>query len=165
MILYLDTSALVRLYIDEPEHASIVAITNASTSILTTHLIAYAEMRAALARMKRMRRLSEPEHDTVRRAFETDWKNMEIIQIPEYLIRQAGDLSEAFGLRGYDSVHLAAADLVAKQTDNFTFACYDNRLNSAARALGMDIIEPSPPRTHAGNDSAIPPLHPQPAAA
>ncbi len=38
------------------------------------------------------------------------------------------------------SVHLAAADLVARQTDNFTFACYDNRLNSAARALGMDII-------------------------
>jgi predicted nucleic acid-binding protein len=142
MILYLDTSALVQLYIEESQHDHIIRIAD-TASTLTTHLIAYTEMRAALARMQRMRRLNGQDHRIVRQAFEADWIGMEIIQTHEPLIRRAGDLAEEFKLRGYDSVHLAAAELVAKQIDEFIFACFDNRLNSAALALGMDIINAS----------------------
>ena len=36
-----------------------------------------------------------------------------MVEIDEDLARQAGDLAEAHGLRGYDAVHLAAAHRVA----------------------------------------------------
>jgi len=139
MILYLDTSAFVRMYINEAQHVHILALADAA-SVLTTHLIAYTEMRAALARMKRMRRLDEQAHKAVRQAFETDWEGMEIIQTTEPLVRRAGDLVEGFGLRGYDSVHLAAAESVFRHVPALTFACFDSALNAAAQALGMETL-------------------------
>ena len=51
MILYLDTSAFVRLYIEEAHHEDVwTNVRNAS--LVATHLIAYAEMRAAFAKMR-----------------------------------------------------------------------------------------------------------------
>jgi len=141
MILYLDTSAYVRAYVREAGHDLIWnAAQNASE--IATHLIAYAEMRAALARMQRMGRLIAAEIDSIKETFERDWRMTLQIAPTEAMIRRAGDLAERFGLRGYDSVHLAAAESlrVGQGADLLRFASFDERLNQSAAELGLPLL-------------------------
>lgn len=141
MILYLDTSAYVRLYVREASH-DLVWNAAQGASQIATHLIAYAEMRAALARMQRMGRLIEAEVSSIREAFEQDWRTTLQIAPTEAMVRRAGDLAERFGLRGYDSVHLAAAESlrVGQDTGLLRFASFDERLNQSAVELGLPFL-------------------------
>lgn len=141
MILYLDTSAYVRVYVREAGHDLIWDATQ-NASEVATHLIAYAEMRAALARMQRMGRLIAAETDTIKETFEQDWRTTVKLMPTEAMIRRAGELAERFGLRGYDSVHLAAAEslLAGHGKDILHFASFDHALNEAAGALGLHLL-------------------------
>ena len=48
--------------------------------------------------------------------------------------------AETFALRGYDSVQLAAAcEILSAAPGEVAFSCFDNRLNKAARVLGLDV--------------------------
>lgn len=141
MILYLDTSAYVRAYVREAGH-DLIWNAAQSASEIATHLIAYAEMRAALARMKRMGRLIEAEIGSIKERFEQDWRITLKIAPTEAMIRRAGDLAERFGLRGYDSVHLAAAESlrVGQSADLLRFASFDRLLNQSAEVLGLSLL-------------------------
>lgn len=58
------------------------------------------------------------------------------------IVEKAGEYAEAFALRGYEVVQLAAAQEAMIQTDlPLTFACFDRRLNLAAKLLNMKIIQ------------------------
>ena len=141
MILYLDTSAFVRLYVQEEGH-ELVWTASQNAQRIATHLIAYAEMRAALARIQRMGRLGKTDVATIKRTFEVDWRNTLQIVPTDGMIRRAGDLAEQFGLRGYDSVHLAAAEslLIDRRRHAVHLACFDDRLNEAAKELGLTVV-------------------------
>ena len=52
MIVYLDTSSLVKLYVEEDESSKVDALVK-SSEITATSLVAYAEARAAFARRSR----------------------------------------------------------------------------------------------------------------
>jgi predicted nucleic acid-binding protein len=148
VILYLDTSAYVRLYVRE-EHHELVWIAARAASQIAAHLIAYAEMRAALARMRRMGRLTEAEVGSVKERFEHDWRlTLKIVPI-DAMVRRAGVLAERFGLRGYDSVHLAAAEslLTGAESGLLQFACFDHGLNTAARKIGLLLLANGSPGT------------------
>ncbi|MBV8134275.1 MAG: type II toxin-antitoxin system VapC family toxin, partial [Deltaproteobacteria bacterium] len=60
MILYLDTSAIVKLYAAESGTAQTKRLVAAAKRVAST-MVAYAETRAALARKYRMRQISEQE--------------------------------------------------------------------------------------------------------
>lgn len=140
MIVYLDTSALVKLYVAEEFSDRVREIVN-SCSAASTHMIAYAEARAAFARLNREDRLSQSSHAKIKVQFDDDWGKYAKVETLNDLVRRAGDLAEAFALRGFDSVHLAAAEYVKnKSTAAIIFACFDRRLNRAASALGMKTI-------------------------
>lgn len=141
MILYLDTSAFVRLYIEEDDHDAILDSTRKAT-LVATHLIAYAEMRAALAKMRRMKRITVAELNKIKRSFERDWQNAVHVHPTELLIRRAGELAEQHALRGYDSVHLAAAEILAHTSTPLPliFAGFDAALNGAARKMGLVLL-------------------------
>ena len=141
MILYLDTSAYVRVYIREVGHDLIWNAAQGASEI-ATHLITYAEMRAALARMQRMGRLISEEVASIKAAFEQDWVKTLKISPTEAMVRRAGELAERFGLRGYDSVQLAAAESLLSQSnaDNLRFASFDERLNQSATELGLTLL-------------------------
>ena len=69
MILYLDTSSLLKLLLDEPGSATVTALADAA-DVLASSRIAYAEARAALARAWRAQRLTDASHRAVVAAFE-----------------------------------------------------------------------------------------------
>lgn len=64
------------------------------------------------------------------------------MNVDETLIRRAGDLAQSFGLRGYDSVHLAAAEAVWRALPgvDYRVAVFDGKLADAARGLGMTVL-------------------------
>lgn len=141
MILYLDTSAFLKLYLEEPE-SGLIRAAIAEAELICTHSITYAEMRAAFSRATRMNRLAASELPGKIREFEADWLTLEIIEVDEALIRRAGELAESCGLRGYDSVHLAAAVRAFEaggRAGTFMFAAFDKNLCTAACALGLTL--------------------------
>ncbi len=140
-MIYLDTSAFLKLFIQEPGSDQVRQMVD-QTSFVLTHLLTYAETRAGLAKAARMHRINFDELSIKKQELEHDWRRMDILTPNEIMIRRAGDLTEQFGLRGYDSVHLAAAEMLNRESPmQLTFACFDRKLNHAAQALEMTIIE------------------------
>jgi predicted nucleic acid-binding protein len=58
------------------------------------------------------------------------------------MMRRAGDLAEHYNLRGYDSVHLAAAEslIIGHGSGFLRFASFDHALNAAASAVGLRLL-------------------------
>ena len=141
MILYLDTSAFIKLYVGEP-NADRVRAAVAEADQIHAHWIAYPEMRSALARLYRMGRQDAKTFDQCKREFERDWDLISPILPDEHILRRAGELAERFRLRGYDSVHLAAAESlrVGQGADLLRFASFDERLNQSAAELGLPVL-------------------------
>lgn len=138
--LYLDTSAWMKLYVPEAESASVERMI-AQSAICASHQITYVEMRAAFAKAWRMGRIDQAQKNTAVAGFETDWRTCKVLDATEQIIRRAGDHADRFGLRGYDSVHLAAAEAISLllMPEPLTFVCFDDRLNDAAKALGLTL--------------------------
>ncbi len=140
MILYLDTSALVKLYIAESGRGAVQSAASKAKA-LATHAIAYVEFHATLARLLREQRVDETGLRELQSAFSRDWMAFVIIDVAEALLIRAADLTYRYALRGYDSVHLAAAEvLLRNQQQHVVFACFDARLNSAAQAAGLELL-------------------------
>jgi len=71
-----------------------------------------------------------------------------VIEITASVVAKAMDLSEQYGLRGYDSVQLAAALELCAQCrlaglPELTFVAADNDLNTAAAAEGLTVDDPN----------------------
>ena len=57
------------------------------------------------------------------------------------VLRSAGDLAEIYGLRGFDSIHLASALwLNARVSESVDFAVFDQRLGAAASKTGLTVV-------------------------
>ncbi|MEZ5452902.1 MAG: type II toxin-antitoxin system VapC family toxin [Thiothrix sp.] len=140
-LLYLDTSAWLKLYVEEAGSDAVQAAVEQAEQVCT-HLIAYAELRAALAKAQRMNRLDAAQKALLLPIIDQDWETLNVILPTEMLIKRAANLADQFGLRGYDSVYLAAAEAISLQVmpQPLIFACFDSKLNDAAKALGMTII-------------------------
>ena len=140
MILYLDTSALVKLYAEEAG-SGLVRQGVRDSDLIATSLVAYAEARSALARKSRSREISRPALTQCKKEFERDWLRLHRLPIDETLIRKAGQLAEEYALRALDALHLATADsLQIALRDAVTFACFDGALNKAAEARGLALL-------------------------
>lgn len=145
MTLYLDTSSLVKLYVTEAESESVRRLVE-SADIVATAAIAYPEARAALARRRREGALRPRTLSAARRALDDDWPKYLAVDVTGALCRDAGDLAERYGLRGDDSVHLAAYLHVARAAGRASvrFSCFDDRLTAAARSAARSIRTSGP---------------------
>ncbi len=133
MTVYLDTSSLIKLYVEEPSSDDVRQLVDNAT-VVATSAIAYPEARAALARRRRERALSPAAFATAKRAIEADWPRYLVLEVTSALCRIAGELAERHRLRGYDSVHLASfLDVVRRAAPNpVRFSSFDDHLNQAA---------------------------------
>jgi predicted nucleic acid-binding protein len=136
MTVYLDTSSLVKLYVAEPGSDDVREVVGQAT-VVSTSLLAYAETRAALARLRREGALTAATFSLAKRQFENEWPAYFAVEVTDSLWRAAGEMAERYGLRGFDSVHLASFAEVARGSGVGTtrFSSFDDRLNDAARKL------------------------------
>lgn len=137
MILYLDTSALVKRYIAE-QGTDLVAQAIAAATSAGTSIICRAEMAAALAKAVRMKVVPADDAAAALRLFRNEWPRLVRVQASEALMAQADTLAWELGLRGYDAVHLASALMWRDAMDeDVTFAAFDRRLWEAAGQRGL----------------------------
>jgi predicted nucleic acid-binding protein len=141
LILYLDTSALVKLYAEEPG-SEVVRRAVAGSDLIATSLISYAEARSALARKCRGGEITRAALKRLKQEFERDWARLHVLPVDQTLVLKAGDLTEAHALRALDALHLATADsLQAVLRATVTFACFDGALNGAAKIRGLELLK------------------------
>jgi predicted nucleic acid-binding protein len=137
LILYLDTSALVKLYLEEDGSAEVRASVEAAEAVCTS-MVAYAEVHAALARAAREGRITEEERAQAAAEFRADWPEYAVVQVTQRVVDLAAELAAAHGLRGFDAIHLASALVVrAEARAEVRFLAWDERIDRAARAVGL----------------------------
>lgn len=138
MAIYLDTSALVKLYAKE-EKRNIVFEAVDSSEAVATSTAAYAEARAALARRRRESKMNEEEHRRAVERLNREWRTYERLAVSNLVAYRAGELADRHALRGFDAVHLASALRFAEQFEELSFLAFDDRLVTAAKSASMRV--------------------------
>jgi predicted nucleic acid-binding protein len=137
VIVYLDTSSYVKLFLLEAGSDLVESLVEGADAVVTS-VVTYAETRSALARAKYLGRLGDAAYEAVVTAMENQWTTLTTPAVQHDLAHLAGELAEKHRLRGFDAVHLATAVRVklaiAAETN---FSAWDQRLMSAAEAEGL----------------------------
>ncbi len=136
MIAYFDTSALIPLVVEEAGSEPASQLWDAAERVVTVRLT-YPEGRAALAQARRLGRLTLRRYRTARDGFEDLWRQLDRVEVTAGLAQRAGELAEELALRGYDAVHLAAAETVADP--DAVLVAGDGPLCQAAATLGFAV--------------------------
>lgn len=134
-IVYLDTSALVKLVVDEPGSALVAALWDGADLVVTSRL-ADAEVRAVLAGGRRAGRLVDDGQAT------DDWDRLRpglhVLELGESVTAAAAALVDAHPLRAADALHLASA--LELRSPDLVVAVWDEHLATAARAEGLRVV-------------------------
>ena len=135
-LVYFDSSALVKLVLDEVGSDLAAMLWNASDVALSSRL-AYPEVCAALAAAGRNHDLTESEASAAAAEWELFWASMRPVELSAEVERAAGSLVVTHQLRGADAVHLASA--LALGSTYLTVAVWDKRLHAGASAVGLAV--------------------------
>jgi uncharacterized protein len=140
VIVYLDTSALVKLYVQEVGSTEVKRAV-ARADLVATSLIAYVEVRSAFARRHRLADIDNAALKRHKHEFEQGWNRLDRLPVDATTIHRAGDLAEQYRLKAYDALHLATVDLMeVTLRSSVSFACFDDALNRAAARMGFTLI-------------------------
>lgn len=129
-MVYLDSSALLKLVIAEKESRALVSFLKrqpaerVSCSLVRTEVLR-ATRRHGAAALERARSLLQTLH---------------LIQLGDALLDAAGML-EPMNMRSLDSIHLAAAALIAPELT--ALVTYDVRMAEGAALLGFRVVSPA----------------------
>jgi uncharacterized protein len=130
--LYLDSSALLKLYVEEPDSARAEEIlTSDPTWVTGRHT--FVEVRRNLARL-----LDDRDLEAARRQFSRDWERTAVVELTEEVCQVAAELAEVTGSRTLDALHLGAARVVGG--GNLPLVTFDLRQAQVARGLGWVVL-------------------------
>jgi predicted nucleic acid-binding protein len=130
--LYVDSSALLKRYVQEPDSEAAESLLRSDSSLLTArHTI--VEVRRSLARL-----LDAPDAAAMRAAFGQDLEALSIVELDSATCDSAAAIAEVTGARTLDALHLAAAQRVGGAA--VPFLTFDLRQAQAARSLGLTVI-------------------------
>ncbi|MBW1859877.1 MAG: type II toxin-antitoxin system VapC family toxin [Deltaproteobacteria bacterium] len=133
MILYLDTSSLLKLYVEEKDSAKVLDLLK-SSEIAATSIVGYAEARSAFARKFREKAFTSRKYGRFVSTFNKDWDSYLIVKVTKEVVWLAGDLAERHSLKGLDAIHLSSAITLGKESSSpITFSCADRKLQKASK--------------------------------
>lgn len=135
-LVYFDSSALVKLVLDEAGSDLVAMLWNGCDAALTSRL-AYPEVCAAIAAAGRNHDLTEPETAAAIEDWRRFWASIRPVELTPAVDQHAGVLARDHGLRGTDAVHLASA--LALGVADLTMAVWDRRLHAGAIAVGFAV--------------------------
>lgn len=143
MIIFLDTSALVKLFQAETGSENVLRWVKSAN---ITHLLDLArlEFRCALHRRYRNQELTLDEMALLNAGFEERWASFHIFPLNSRVVDEAEQLMKAYGkhigLRSLDALHAGAFSLVAEK--NWHFVAADKNLNTVISDLGFKVLNP-----------------------
>ncbi len=131
-ITYLDSSAIVKLVVTEPESGA-----------LRSHLSRHRPLAtSALARTEVARAVLSLGPAAVRRGEEV-LQRMQVLRVTDRMLVAAGSMWPA-NLRSLDAIHLASAMQLGATLRSVV--TYDVRMADAARSMGWSVASPGQPR-------------------
>lgn len=146
-VLFADSSALVKLYVDEASSDALRRVERRRPFIAGG--LARVEVPAAFWRKVRIGELDPSDARLLTKEFEVDWYGVSddavrfsVVAVSSALVADAARLCEIHDLKGADAVQLASALAVQRESAG-DFACYDQRLTRAAEAEGLRPIAPA----------------------
>lgn len=135
-VCYFDSSALVKMLLDEPG-SDVARSLWSGADLVITSIVAYAEVRVALAMASRLGRLAESDNTRAKVYWESMWRSVSIVEATRDVVETAGSLAERHQLRGFDAIHLASASVVSPTL--LIVATWDQQLSDAAVAMGYSV--------------------------
>lgn len=101
--------------------------------------IAHVEATAALARMRKGKRLTPSQLRHGLDDLEGLWRGLYVHAVNDELLARAAQSARDHSLRAYDAVHLASA-LSFANGETLEFACWDKELRDAAKKHGFALV-------------------------
>jgi predicted nucleic acid-binding protein len=141
MIYFLDTSALMKRYFDEPGSREVQRLFKRNEEIALSR-IAEAEAAAVICRAHHEREISDDVRDRALEQLAADVAAARVIEIRRTLMKIVRDLVRRRPLRGYDAVQLACAVKLKAEGGAVDVWCADGDLADAARAEGLRTTVP-----------------------
>ena len=140
MNVFIDSSALVKVFINEPGTSVIQpfiidAFVNPDIFLITS-AITKAEMMTAFAALRRGRNLSQRQFEEAATRFQERWQEFSVPEVTT--ADRSGDIGLQNKLKGADAFQLASA----LEVDTDVFISTDNDLNTAAEAYGLAVWNP-----------------------
>jgi len=140
MTVFLDTSALLKRYANEPGrhlvNSTLRADNDWCASAMTRTETQLALHRIAMGRFDQERLWS---------SFRDDWDAFAVVPVDDRMLIRASEIGATFGLRTADAIQLASADRLPRPV---TFITFEFSQMSAAVELGLDVL------TTEGDDGA-----------
>lgn len=137
MILYLDTSSLAKLYVEEAFSEEVREWCDEAL-VLATSRVAYPELLSALTRRYNAGDFNKAEFELLVSKFTAEWERYVSLDFDEF---HAGELVRKHGTRGFDSIHLSSAlQLATDDGVEVVFSSFDKKLNEAAKAEGFAVL-------------------------
>jgi predicted nucleic acid-binding protein len=131
-MMYVDTSALLKRYVEEADSERAEGLLRADPDWVTArHTL--VETRRNLTRL-----LVDPAARAVALgSFARDWGRIQVVELDRVTCETAAAIAETTGARTLDALHLAAA--VRALGGRSVFLTFDHRLAQAARELDLDV--------------------------
>jgi predicted nucleic acid-binding protein len=145
MVIYCDTSALAKKYLEETGRQRVEELLK-QTEYLITSALTKLELISLLERAKREGRLDSPSYRQTTTHVERDMTHGEIsfLMIDEDVINLSKRLIRQRKLRVQDSIQLATALQASKGADDdYSFMSSDRVLLDAARLEGLKCVDPT----------------------
>lgn len=143
---YLDTSALVKLYIREPGTDRLVALAGrASKHRFAVLALAQVEFHSAIRKRERLGDIDGPIAAQVLSRFERHMEGKFLRQVvSDSVLDTATALVDRYPLRAYDAIQLAGcmAFKAAAGGQQPIFVCADRHLLDAAQGEGLEFLDP-----------------------
>ena len=117
MTLFVDTSALVRRYVQGPDRALVVDAMD-EDPVWCASALCRSETLLALHRLA----VTASQHERMWGRLRDDWDAFVVVPVDERCLAHALELGATYGLRTIDAVHLAAADRLPRP---LTYLTYD----------------------------------------
>jgi predicted nucleic acid-binding protein len=128
-VTYVDSSALVKLAVREPESAALRRYLRRRQPLVCS----------ALARVEVARALISLGEQATRRGSEV-LARVDLVRVNDRVLQAAGAMLPP-ELRSFDAIHLATAQQFADELRGVV--TYDNRMAEAAKAIGMSVAQPA----------------------
>jgi predicted nucleic acid-binding protein len=129
---------LIKLLVDEPGAEEAQRAYSEADGIRST-AIAHVEATAALARMRKGRRLTPSQLSKALDDLESIWRGIYSHAVNDALLAKATESARLHSLRAYDAVHLSGA-LSFATGEKLAFACWDKELREAVQKHGFALI-------------------------
>jgi hypothetical protein len=132
--LFVDTSALVRRYVQGPDR-DLVLEAMAGDPAWCASALCRSETLLALHRLA----VTPSQHARMWSRLRDDWDAFVVVPVDDRCLAHAVELGAAYGLRTVDAIHLAAADRLPRPA---TYLTYDRHQIPAAARLGFEVRSP-----------------------